>query len=173
MQYLSSASYVPDAIHQCTNIKDLVSALLKIIRWTDIDFNVGLQAFSLSLLFYNLTSLSLSRSLLSPLTQVQKTGEVIVSQANPPNTCFSLWDFRHMCLRRCLWTKWEEFTRSNITYISQDMPSPFFESSKTTEDTSLDSKQNREMRGITELLGDLVLWLLLLHKAKTSHPNAF
>lgn len=42
MQYLSSASYVPDAIYQCTNIKDLVSALLKIIRWTDIDFNVDL-----------------------------------------------------------------------------------------------------------------------------------
>ena len=65
----------------------------------------------------------------------------------------------------------ERVTPSNIIYVLPDTLGSFFESSKTTEDMSLDSKQNLITKEISKLLGDLLLLPVLVNKAKSTEQK--
>lgn len=141
MQYLPRASYVLHAIPRCRKGKRLGLHPLENYKMNRSGFyccSIGFFSLPLNVYSESRHSSTLPRPKISEVfwshletTQVRKTGEGTLSQANPPSPCFLHWGHQQMCLKRCLWTNWERFIYSNIIYTLPDMPWPFFESSKT------------------------------------------
>lgn len=163
MQYLPSASYVPDVIHQCRKYKRLGLYSRKLQE---------AQTRILLLLYTLFLSPSHSVIWIPPASIPSNLrGPLIFSWNNSSSKdrrASHIGASTDMLLEVPLDKLGERVTPSNIIYVLPDTLGSFFESSKTTEDMSLDSKQNLVTKEISKLLGDLLLLPVLVNKAKST-----